>query len=117
MKEVLQKAITTHSHWKYNLQQAIKTGKSPTTVDEVKNAHRCELGKWLDSAAGKALPGYAEINKIHQDFHEEAADILKLALAGKQSEAQIRMQLGSYFGQLTAKLVNKLSDLETSDKV
>jgi hypothetical protein len=112
MKELIQKAITTHSHWKYNLQQAIKTGKSPTTVDEVKNAHLCELGKLLDSAAGKALPGYVELTKIHQDFHKEAADILKLALAGKQSEAQAKMQLGSYFGQLTAKLVNKLSDLD-----
>jgi hypothetical protein len=112
MKELLQKAITTHSHWKYNLQQAIKTGKSPATVDEVNNAHLCELGKLLDSTAGKTLPGYAEINKIHQDFHAEAADILRLALAGKPAEAQARMQLGSHFGQLTAKLVNKLSDLD-----
>ena len=45
MKELLHKAITTHSHWKYNLQQAIKTGKSSVTVNEVKNAHLCELGK------------------------------------------------------------------------
>ena len=117
MKEVLQQAITSHSHWKYNLQQAIKTGKSQATVDEAKNAHLCELGKLLDSAVGKTLPDYAELTKIHQDFHEEAADILKLALTGKQSEAQTRMKLGSYFGQLTAKLVNKLTDLDTPGKV
>ncbi len=116
MKEILQKAITTHSHWKYNLQQAIKTGKSPATVDEVKNIHLCELGQLLDSVAGKTLPGYAKITKIHQDFHKEATDILKLALASKQSEAQTKMQLGSYFGQ-TAKLVNKLADLDTPSQV
>lgn len=113
MKELLHKAITTHSHWKYNLQQTIKTGKSSVTVNEVKNAHLCELGKLLDSAAGKTLPDYAEIIKIHQAFHEEAAAILELALVGKPAEAQARMQLGSYFGQLTAKLVNKLSDLDS----
>jgi hypothetical protein len=116
MKEELQKAIAVHSQWKYRLQQAIRTGKSHTKIEDVKNAHLCELGKWLDSPAGKTLLGYAEIVKVHQAFHEEAAHILTLALEGKKTEAEARMQLGSYFGQLTAKLVNKLAELDTPSK-
>lgn len=116
MKEELQKAIAVHSQWKYRLQQAIRTGKSPMTVKDAKDVHLCELGKWLDSPAGKALPDYAEIVKIHQAFHEEAAHILVFALEGKKAEAEARMQLGSHFGQLTAKLVNKLAELDTSSK-
>lgn len=110
-EEELNKAITVHSHWKYRLQQAIKTGKCTFTVNEVKNAHLCDLGQWLDSPAGRTLPSHIEIAKIHQDFHEEAAHILALALEGKVAEAETRMQLGSYFGQLTAQLVNQLSEL------
>jgi hypothetical protein len=112
-EEELNQAITVHSHWKYRLQQAIKTGKCAFTVNEVKNAHLCDLGKWLDSPAGRTLPNHIEIAKIHQAFHEEAAYILALALEGKVAEAETRMQLGSHFGQLTAQLVNQLSELAT----
>lgn len=111
IEEEFQKAITAHSHWKYLLREAIRTGNNSLMIKDVKNPHLCELGKWLDSPTGKILSNRAEIIKIHQDFHEEAAHILTLAVNGKKKEAEARMQLGSYFSQLTAKLINKLVEL------
>lgn len=110
-EEEIQEAITAHSHWKYTLRQAIKTGKSYIPVEDVKNSHLCDLGKWLDSPTGKGIPNRAEILQMHQAFHDEAAHILALALDGKKEEAEAKLQLGSNFGQLTAQLVNKLAKL------
>lgn len=112
MKEALQKAIIAHSHWKYHLREAIMTGNTSIPIEDVKNPHICELGKWLDSPSGKTLPNHAELVQIHQDFHKEAAYVLTLAVHGKKEEAAARMQPGSYFSQLTAKLVNRLANSE-----
>jgi len=117
MNETLQRAITVHSQWKYRLQKAVKTGQSPLTVEDSKNHHQCELGKWLDSPAGKALSNWDELNQLHQQFHEEASHILALALAGNPQEAEEKMQLGSRFSQLTARLVTKIAALDESLKV
>ncbi|MDM8559428.1 CZB domain-containing protein [Candidatus Parabeggiatoa sp. HSG14] len=115
MKETIDKAIVAHSRWKIHLKNAIKTGKCNSTVEEVQNSHACKLGEWLDSAAGKALPSYQELFELHREFHQEASHVLHLALTGQKSEATEKMDLGSQFSQLTAKLVNKLAEVRGSE--
>lgn len=111
MKETIEKAIWAHSRWKSHLKQAIETGKSHATIEDVRNPHTCAFGEWLDSKEGKRLPDYSEVYELHTAFHEEASHILSLALAGKASEATVKMQVGSHFNQLTAKLVNRLAEI------
>jgi hypothetical protein len=111
MSKKIDQVIWAHSRWKVHLKEAIKTGKSDFTVEEVRNPHACPFGQWLDSKEGRTLPHYSEIVQLHQDFHQEAAEILNLALSGQKEEAASRVQLGSNFNQLTAKLVNQLAEI------
>jgi hypothetical protein len=114
IKETIDKAIWSHSRWKIHLKNAIETGQSEFTVEQTRNHHACPFGQWLDSAAGKGLPDYKEIVQLHQAFHEEASQVLSLALAGQKHNATDKMVPGSQFTQLTAKLVNKLAEIGSS---
>jgi hypothetical protein len=115
-KDTIDKAIWAHSRWKVHLKQAIQTGQSDFSIGNVRNPHICAFGKWLDSAAGKRLPDYSHIIELHENFHKEASHILELALTGQTNEAAEKMQLGSHFNQLTAKLINKLADIGATGK-
>jgi hypothetical protein len=106
------KEIATHNIWKFHLKNAIETGRSHFTVEEVQNYHACIFGEWLDSAEGKRLPHYLEICELHKKFHEEAAVVLRLALMGRPNEALARMREGSRFSQISAQLIEKLADIE-----
>ena len=112
MLESMDKVIWAHSRWKVHLKQAIETGKSDFNVEKTSNPHACEFGQWLDSEGGKSLPDYDTIVELHNGFHREAAAILGLALKGSVREATEKLQLGSQFNQLTAKLVNKLVEIQ-----
>ncbi|MCK5877630.1 MAG: CZB domain-containing protein [Candidatus Marithrix sp.] len=114
MLKEIDKAIWAHSRWKIHLKQAIETGESDFNVENTRNSHVCTFGQWLDSDVGKKLPEYDVVSKLHYDFHTEAANILELALKGEASEATNKMQMGSKFNQLTAKLVNKLAEIDKS---
>lgn len=110
-KEKLNQAILMHSQWKKRLKMAVETGKSEFTINNAKNPHACTLGEWLNTREGRSITCYPELTEVHQAFHREAAEILQLALRGAKSEALARLELGSPFGQLTAKLVNYLVEL------
>ncbi|MDM8565686.1 CZB domain-containing protein [Candidatus Halobeggiatoa sp. HSG11] len=116
MVEKIDKAIWAHSRWKIHLKQAIETGKSDFSVENTSNPHVCVFGQWLDSKEGKNLPEYDTIVDLHNNFHIEAANILDLALKGNASEANSKMQMGSKFNQLTARLVNKLANIGKSQQ-
>ncbi|HIE00132.1 MAG TPA: hypothetical protein EYP59_07550 [Thiotrichaceae bacterium] len=117
MNDKIDQAIWAHSRWKVHLKQAIETGQSDFTVETVQNPHACAFGQWLDSKEGKTLSHYSEIVELHQNFHQEAAHILSLALTGQKEDAATKVQLGSEFSHLTAKLVNKLADIGKSDDI
>jgi hypothetical protein len=104
--------IATHNIWKFHLKNAIETGRSDFTVEEVQNYHACIFGEWLDSAEGKRLPHYLEISELHKAFHEEASIVLHLALMGQPSEALAKMREGSRFSQISSQLIETLADIE-----
>jgi hypothetical protein len=99
-------AIAAHAKWKFYLRQAIETGKSKWTVAEVRPDDRCEFGTWL-----LALPPgdrhsqhFEEVRGLHAEFHKEAADVLKLALAGRREEAEAAIAPGSRFAKVSTRL-------------
>jgi len=108
--------IHNHSHWKHLLKKAIESGRSEFTVVNVRDAHQCAFGKWLDSSAGKSLPNYSKVVELHQCFHEEAAHVLGLALQGQSYQASEKLKFGSPFSQATANLVNELSEIREALK-
>ena len=109
--------VQSHSHWKYLLKQAIEQGYSEYTVINARDPHHCAFGKWLYSSAGKTLPDYLNIVEMHKHFHEEAANVLELALRKQTSQALEGLKLGSPFNQASAKLINKLIDIEETFKL
>jgi hypothetical protein len=99
-------AIAAHAKWKFYLRQAIDTGMSEWTVAEVRPDNRCEFGTWL-----LALPPgdrdsqhWDEVRQLHAEFHKEAAEVLKLALAGRREEADAAIAQGSRFAKVSTKL-------------
>jgi hypothetical protein len=99
-------AIAAHAKWKFYLRQAIEAGTSEWTVAEVRPDNGCEFGAWL-----LALPPddrdskyREEVRRLHAEFHKEAADVLKLALAGRRQEAEAAIAQGSGFAKVSTKL-------------
>ena len=99
-------AIAAHAKWKFYLRQAIETGTSEWTVAEVRPDNRCDFGTWL-----RALPpedrdsqNWDEVSRLHAEFHREAAEVLKLALAGRREEAEAAIAQGGRFAKVSTKL-------------
>jgi hypothetical protein len=110
---VFDEAVFAHSQWKHRLRQAIEKGTSEWSVAEAKADDRCEFGKWLDRlpTAEKTSAHYSDLTSSHAEFHRAAAEVLALALSGKQAEARDAMAPGSRFRTISTKLVLQLSDM------
>lgn len=106
----IRKAVATHSLWKSRLRQAIDSGRSQWTVEEVAAADQCELGRWLESveAAGDDAARVERIRDLHRKFHREAAQVLQLAHGGQHGVANMAMAAGSPFDRLTNELTREL---------
>ncbi|OQW90328.1 MAG: hypothetical protein BWK79_20255 [Beggiatoa sp. IS2] len=111
-KERFNEAILAHSNWKKRLKKAIETGNMELTLNEAGDSNNCSFGQWLHSKGARALPNRSELLELHRTFHEEAANILQLAVVQNlKTEAMERIAIGSRFGQLTAELVNRLAEI------
>jgi hypothetical protein len=105
--------IQSHTRWKLRLKEAIEHGKSDFAVAEARNPHLCQFGQWLDSVEAKKMPNYSEIVELHRDFHDEAANILYMALHNQKEIAIEEMKLGgSQFNHTAAGLVNKIAEIK-----
>ena len=110
-KETLDEAIFTHSRWKTRLKKMIESGQSEVALGTIGDPHHCQFGKWLDSSKGAQKSKYhSEVNRLHSEFHKNAAEVASLAITGQAKEATHRMELGSTFSKTSAQLVNILAD-------
>ncbi len=89
----INKAIANHGYWKARLSEAIETGQSEWSPDNVSKDNLCDFGKWFH-----ALPvveqnsEYGEkIRPLHAQFHLAAAHVLRLAIEGRKDEAMAAM--------------------------
>jgi hypothetical protein len=109
LHDEINKAITSHALWRNRLARTIETGQSEIPPDMVHAVDQCEFGKWLYGETiaeeEKMRQHYETVCKLHEDFHKFAGDILKLALAGKKSEATKLMTSNGRFNELSAELV------------
>lgn len=108
-------AVGAHGLWKARLRTAIDTGASAASVDDVRPDNRCDFGKWLYGEGRTGFPStgsWETVRKLHSDFHQEAARVLQLALAGRKAEAEKSMALGGAFSHVSSALVSELSKIE-----
>jgi len=115
-KEKIVAATNAHAQWLFRLRSAVDKGTSEFKSAVVKTDNACDFGKWLygpefpPQAKNTAL--YAEIKDLHARFHQEAARILELALAGKKAEATQAMGPGTELIKLSGSMVLKLGELK-----
>ena len=115
---VFDRAIAAHAKWKYRLFLAIKTGQSEFRVSDVRPDDRCDFGAWLSSLPDteKRTERCQQVRALHTEFHKIAAEVLDLALRGKQQEAQAAIGLGSRFADISSQLTLALGAWENQAK-
>lgn len=115
-KNAIVKGISAHGLWKQRLLDAIKTGQSEWTPDIVCQDNQCEFGKWLYSCNSdeKSSPHYSVIKDLHAKFHLSASEVLKLALAGKKTEAEGAIELGSQYRAISNSLTLEMMKWKSS---
>jgi hypothetical protein len=107
----ISKAIGAHGLWKQRLANAINTGTSDVTPDQVEPDNRCEFGIWLASLGptDRDPVHFAKVKQLHAAFHKEASSVLRQAIGGQKAAAEKSMApKGAYAnisGQLTTAMM------------
>ena len=95
LSEVLQAARDAHNAWGARLREAIDSGSSAMSVEQAGGDENCAFGKWL-YAPGEFRTTQPErwqqIHDLHEQFHRNAAEVLKLAITGQQTQAAARIK-------------------------
>jgi hypothetical protein len=109
--------IGAHVMWKQRLTTFL-AGESTENLDPetIRLDDRCALGKWLygEGTAMSQLPRYEEVRGLHAQFHQYAADVVNLHLAGNSAEAEKLLQ-GDY-SRLSEKLKHRIIGLSQQVK-
>jgi hypothetical protein len=109
--------IGAHVMWKQRLTSFL-AGDSPEELnpDMIRLDDRCALGKWIygDGKPMSQLPRYEEVRDLHAQFHQYAADVVSLHLAGNTAEAEKLLQ-GDY-SRLSEKLKHRIIGLSQQVK-
>ena len=106
----IDRAIAAHSLWKAQLRGAIDSRTLDTPVGTLERDDQCAFGRWLHGPAlspeQRASAGYALVLRLHAQFHEVAARVARLALAGEKSEAE--ELIGAGFSGISTQLAAAL---------
>lgn len=112
-KDAIQAAITAHTGWKTRLRAAIGTGKFDVPVSTVAQDNQCPFGKWLYGAeitAGeKQTENYCTVKQLHARFHKQAAEVVKLVIAGQDAAAGSAINVDSEYGKVSVELMQALT--------
>ena len=111
VEDILAAALEAHDTWKARLQTAIETGESSISVEQASRDDQCAFGKWLH-APGQFRDEYPDdwqsLHDFHEQFHRQAATILKLAVTHQQTQAKHQLQ-AKEFVRVTRSLRNSLT--------
>jgi hypothetical protein len=107
-------AITAHSQWKLRLKSVVD-GTSRETLDPAVIAvdDKCALGQWIrgDAKAYEGLEEYRDLMAQHAQFHRCAAEVLKLALAGRKGEASAQLENTGEFTEASIRTISAIRKL------
>ena len=109
-REHLAAALDAHAQWIMRLKRAIDTGACDADPGTVRRDDQCAFGKWLHNDATpkqRKSPHYETAKDLHAHFHEAAAEVLKLALAGDSAKAREQLSAGE-FAQFSGQLSREL---------
>ena len=107
------KIIAAHGLWKFRLHDAIVAGRSSFDPAVVGLDDRCPFGQWIYGEGARTAgddPYFADVKELHATFHRSAAEVLRLAVAGKPIEAEAMMAAGQPFLDVSTRLVGLIDD-------
>lgn len=113
LEEQIKAAIGAHGMWKARLGMAIDTKSSRFSPATVRLDDQCDFGKWLRSVLDPSIKNsasYHTCTDLHRQFHQMAANVLEMALAGRKDAAKQAMGVGSDFGRVSASLTKAMID-------
>ena len=112
----IEHGIASHARWKYRLFDAVKTGKSDWTLNQIQSSTDCEFGRWLSSLSvtERQSEECKAVMDLHREFHTAAAAVLDLALRKETQAAEAAIALNSPFSLVSAHLTAAMSEWKES---
>ena len=113
LQDQIKSAVGSHGLWKARLKAAIDTASSEFSPGVVRKDDQCEFGKWIHSTTDPALKNSRELLRckdLHREFHQAAAQVLDLALAGHKEAAKQAMSPSSAFAKASGALTIAMGD-------
>ncbi|MCB2014867.1 MAG: CZB domain-containing protein [Sphingobium sp.] len=111
MIDQINNAIGAHGAWKLKLRIAMSSGSSEIDPDRACVDNKCPFGKWIhgdsiDVTTRQGKP-YQVVRRLHAEFHESAANVLRHAITNRKTEAEQLFQ--GEFAERSDKLVRALA--------
>ena len=101
INEEVARAFGSHTLWKTRIERAAEAGKSEFQPDDVCKDALCTFGKWLHDpklpADVRGSRHYAEVKRLHAEFHQAAGGAIKKAVNGDGAGARRDLDHGAYF--------------------
>ena len=111
-RDTIELAKTDHIIWTARINQMI-WGNMELNAADVANPAVCRLGKWYNSA-GKAqygnLPEFAELGRVHEQFHRICAEAIDAHHAGQKEKVKACVV---QIEKLSAEVLGKLDSIKT----
>ena len=106
-KEEIVHAIGLHVYWEHEFAQAINDGRYWVHPEIIECDIECALGHWLYglSSVEQSSEHFKLVQALHATFHQEAARVMRLALAGEIAAAQTSLGVGLHNNLSTALLI------------
>ena len=114
----LQDALVRHLDWKVRLRTALAEN-CPLDVEAASNHEDCALGRWLKGEAAARyghLPSYRACCAHHEQFHEEAGQVVRCIAEQHKAEAQARLAMSGAFSNASSVLIESLKRLREDAK-
>lgn len=112
LEDEIKNAIGDHGIWKKKLKSAVDTGKIDVTISTIRSDHNCDFGKWLHMPSTiesqKNSKHYEKVHDLHAEFHEKAAMVAQLAIAGNKVTAMKMLNVNGEYVEASATLTTAM---------
>lgn len=110
----IDRAIGAHGMWKLRLKAAIASGRMEAPIEAIRADEDCPFGKWLASPtiapSTRGTTHYARVRELHAEFHQAAATVAELAVAGRAAEAEQMIAMSGDFSHAASRLTSAMQE-------
>lgn len=103
-------AIKAHSAWKLKLSTYLRKPDGSLKPNEVQLDNKCALGQWIygEGAKWSTLSEYTSLKNEHSRFHKAAAEVIKKADSGQDTNEDTALGSKSEFASASNNVVSAI---------